>query len=54
MQTAGGKLDVVPAQGLKLRGPQAVTVGNKDRGDVPMAPAVAASTVHQPLNFALG
>src|SRR6516165_2636545 len=47
MQTAGGELDVVPAQNHKLAGPQPVAVGNEDGGCVPMPPAVAASAVHE-------
>ena len=54
MQTAGGELDVVPAQNHKLAGPQPVAVGNEDGGCVPMPPAVAASAVHEPLDLALG
>ena len=53
MQTASLKLDVVPAQTDQLGRPQAVAIGDQDRGGVPVAMAVVLGSLYKPLDLAL-
>ena len=55
MDAAGVQLDLRPFQIAQLRGTQAVTIGNQDRGRVPMAvPAVLAGGIDKPLDLLVG
>jgi hypothetical protein len=54
VHSAGGKLDIVPAQRHKLAGPQAMAIGDQDSRSVSMAPAVTASSLDKLLDFPLG
>src|SRR5262245_4947105 len=49
-----GKLNLVPPQIHKLRGPQTMPVGHKSHRGVPVSPTVLPGRVHQPLDLALG
>src|SRR5215831_1908841 len=55
MQATLGEFDLLPLQVADLRGSQAVPIGDKDHGRVAMpVAAMLPSTVHQPVNLALG
>ena len=54
MQAARLKLDIVPAQTDQLGRPEAVAIGDQDRGGIPVTVAVAPSGIDQPLDLATG
>jgi len=55
MQTAGGKLDLVPLEVAKLGRSQAVPVANQDHRGVPVpVPAHLAGGRHQSLDLGAG
>ena len=55
VQAALGQLDLLPLQVAHLGGPQAMAIGDKNHGRVPMPiAAMLAGAVHPPLNLALG
>ena len=53
VQRGRPEVHLIPSQVYKLRSPQAVPVGHKDHGGVPMPPAVLPGGVHQPLDLGL-
>jgi hypothetical protein len=54
VQFAGLEINVIPTQRNKLRGAQAVPVGDQDGSGVSVALAVLAGGLDQFLNFTLG
>jgi hypothetical protein len=54
VQFAGLEVDIIPTQGHKLAGAQAVAVGDQDGRGVAMAPAVSPRSLNQLLDLALG
>jgi len=54
MQSCRGELHLIPAQVHQFGDAQAMPVGHKDHGGVPVSPAVALSRSHQPLDFGFG
>ena len=54
MQSCRGELHLIPAQVHQFGDAQAMPVGHKDHGGVPVSPAVALCRSHQPLDFGFG
>ena len=54
VQFPGLEVDVIPTQGHKFAGSQAVAVGDQDGRGVPMAPAVFRRSLDQLFDLALG
>ena len=54
MQNTALEVDLIPAQGDKLGGPQAVPEGNEDHRRIAVAPAVGPGGLDQPLDLSLG
>ena len=54
MQNTALEVDLIPAQGDKLGGPQAVPEGNEDHRRIAVAPAVGPGGLDQALDLSLG
>jgi len=48
------EVDLIPAKIADLGGTQPVPEGQQDHGAIPVPIAIVASSLHQPLNLALG
>ena len=54
VQGRGAEIHLIPAQVHQFRHAQAMPVSREDHRGIPLAPAVALGSFHQPLDFGLG
>jgi hypothetical protein len=54
VQDGVGEIDLIPTQVYKLGRPQAVAEGDKDRGGIPVTPAIVPGGRHQALDLGVG